>query len=269
MDLLVVLQTHTLGDSQHALNKPRYCGAPKSEVSRRCVTSLVHTMNAAITGHRELRLRLMVLDDHSEEGFLEFLATLLAQARFPTEVRSLQTRGIMPSILACYRFGLEHGREWVYFAQDDYLYEDKAIGIMAQVAMEFSRNLGAPASIYPFNDPFRYLPQNVGEKVHLVRGVDRHWRTNYHTASCFMTHHQVLRDNWDLFLKMGTSELSGDMEDQSINQLFISRHYQLFTPIPSLALHMQYDTEIDPLMNWQAWWERFSPAATPNQGEGT
>lgn len=255
--LMVVLQTHTLGDSQHWLKKQRFCGVAKSEVTLRCITSLVRTLNHAQKIIPTLNLELVVLDDHSDEFSIERIKKILSFCSFKSQFLSLETRGIMPSILACYRHGYAHGREWVYFAQDDYLYDESAIALMTVAAQDFSKNLGMPASIYPFNDPFRYEPVNAGEKVHIVRSVDRHWRTNYHTASCFMTHIEVIRKNWDLFLAMGTAKVSSSMEDTTINQLFISRGYFLFTPIPSLALHMQFDTEFDPLMDWKSWWTSY------------
>lgn len=261
MECLVVLQTHALGDSQHYLKKQRYCEAAKPEVMRRCVASLVHSINVALDVMDDLTIKLMVFDDHSDEASLANLRAVLRQAECPHELVSLETRGIMPSILACYRHGLEAGRDWVYFVQDDYLYEPEAIAIMLRQSLEFSTNLGEYVSIYPFNDPYRYLPVNVGENVHIVRGGDRHWRTNYHTASCFMTHHEVIRTHWDLFERFGSSEVSPTMEDDSINQLFIRRGLHLFTPIPSLALHLQYDTEQDPFIDWRTWWDRHAEVA--------
>jgi hypothetical protein len=78
------------------------------------------------------------------------------------------------------------------------------------------------------------------------------------TASCFMTHHKVILDNWDLFEAMGKHEVSSTMEDETINQLFRTRGYFLIVPIPSLALHMQYKTEMDDQINWRKWWTTFS-----------
>jgi predicted SAM-dependent methyltransferase len=72
-----------------------------------------------------------------------------------------------------------------------------------------------------------------------------------------MTHHKVIVDNWDLFEAMGKHVVDANMEDETINQLFRTRGYYLFTPIPSLALHMQYDTEEDNQINWREWWDRY------------
>ncbi len=275
MDLLLVLQTHSLGDSQKSLNKTRFCQTSKSQLMERCVTSLGRSLIYAQKALPQLNLEFVIFDDHSDETSVASLQRILAQCPFKTAFFPLATRGIMPSILACYQHGYRHGRKWVYFAQDDYLYDEQAILQMLVVSEEFSKNLGSPVSIYPFNDPYRYEPQNAVEKVHLVRGCGRHWRTNYHTASCFMAHIDVIRQHWDLFWEFGNHPVTSTMEDATINHLFISRGFFLFTPIPSLALHMQYDTEFDPYIDWQMWWDVYGrpleegpdlmfPRTTPN-----
>jgi hypothetical protein len=260
MHLLVVLQTHSKGDSQHYLKMhdlKRYCGADKPEVTRRCVASLVDSMNHAKSALLGLEIEFQVFDDHSDEQSLQNLKDNLSKSTFPVNLVQLDTFGIMPSILKCYEHGRDNGKDWVYFAQDDYLYDETAIEKMMLAAVDFSRNLNCPVSIYPFNDPYKYEPVNVVVRSNIVRSSDRHWRTQIMTASCFMTHVSVIRREWDLFEKMGKSPVSGVMEDESINQLFRTRGHHLFVPIPSLALHMQYSTEYDPLMDWRSWWDKY------------
>lgn len=269
--LLVVLQTHSKGDSQHDLglhDMQRYCGAPKAEVMRRCVLSLIESLNIALTTLSELTVELQVFDDHSDVAAIKDLQYALSKAQFKTELTHLDTYGIMPSIMKCYQHGHDHGQEWVYFAQDDYLYSADAIRTMLLSIHEFSRNLNAPASIYPFDDPYKYEPVNTVIQSHLVWSQGRHWKTFIHTASCFMTHISVIRDNWDLFHKMGSLPVSGTMEDESINRLFSMRGYYLFVPLPSLALHMQYSTEQDKAINWREWWDRFPKAEKTDRFPG-
>jgi len=265
--LLIVLQTHSLGDSQHYLklhDMKRYCGADKPEVLRRCTLSLIESMNYAKDTLADFEIELQVFDDHSDSESLAYLRRNLTQARFPTKLTSLESRGIMPSILKCYEHGRDNGKDWVYFAQDDYLYEENAIHDMMLAIHEFSRNTGKPASIYPFNDPYKYEAVNTVIKSHIVRSQKRHWRTHIHTASCFMTHISVIQKEWDLFEKMGKDKVHGKMEEESINRLFYEREYHLFVPIPSLASHMQYSTEEDPLYDWKTLWDKFAMSEKPD-----
>jgi hypothetical protein len=262
-EFLCIVQTHSLSNSQKG--KERYCGAPKAEVTRRCVASLVASINFAQSKFPMVTFKLDVLDDHSDTATVAALKDILSRAKFPTTFVELQTHGIMPSILACYERGSRLGKDLVYFAQDDYLYFESAIAEMIEFEKLANMKVGSPVSLYPFNDPYRYWDINVGETVRLVQGAQRHWRTNYHSASCFMTHHKIITDNWDLFYKMGTSEVRPGMETDSIDQLWQKRGYVLFSPIPSLALHMQFETEKDPYLNWHELWEKFAQENEPAQ----
>ena len=186
-----------------------------------------------------------------------FWRGLIPWLGFKTQFIPLETHGIMPSILRCYEHGRDYGKEIVYFAQDDYLYDTTALHDMIQTMMFTSYALGNFTSIYPYDDPYKYIPENTAVLSHIIRRQGRHWRTLPMTASCFMTHHKVITDNWDLFEAMGKHEVTSKMEDNTINQLFRTRNYYLFVPIPSLALHMQYDTEEDDQINWREWWDRY------------
>ncbi|MEQ1828351.1 MAG: hypothetical protein ABL921_20490 [Pirellula sp.] len=260
-DCLIVLQTHSCGNNPVVKEKERYCGAPKNEVMFRCVHSLVRSINHAASAIEEISFRLKVFDDHSDDLSLQNLATVLRKARFEASLESLQDRGLMNSMLKCYEYGRDQGKGLVYFVQDDYLYFDSAIHDMCYAFNDFSGALGNLVGVFPYDDPYRYQPQNSWEMLRLVHGRTRHWRTTLRTPSCFMIHYAMLMKNWDLFYQMATSEISAIMEDVSINRLWTERGYYCFSPIPSLALHMGYASEKDPYIRWQELWENNNPAS--------
>lgn len=252
MQLDIVLQTCTQKTNQDG---ERYCKASKAEVTRRCFNSLVKTINSCDVP--DLNIYLTVIDDHSdEETFIEICESSKKLRHVAAHFSPLKTTGIMESILTCYEYGRDHGKELVYFAQDDYMFELSAIKEMVEAYYYFRYKLGGrEVGIYPFNDPYRYYISNNIELTRVVHGPGRHWRLNYMTASCFMVNHLVIKQNWDLFEAMGKSEQHDrTMEDRTINQLWQKRNYQLFTPIPSLALHMQFESEKDPYINWEKMW---------------
>jgi hypothetical protein len=254
--LLVVLQTHSKSNSGG--NYTRYCGAPKIEVSSRCVYSLIDSLNYATENNPETEIELQIFDDHSSQEFLDVLNKLIKICNFKVSLTSIETYGIMPSILRCYEHGKDYGKDWVYFIQDDFLFQQNSIDLMLYSIEEFSKNLGAPASIHAFNDPWEYyMPENVAVPCHIVVSKDRYWRTNIHVPFSLMTHISIIKSNWDLFYKMGTSEISGTMELESISKLYYERGYKAFTPIPSLSLHMQKETEKDPFIDWKSWWNEY------------
>jgi hypothetical protein len=78
--------------------------------------------------------------------------------------------------------------------------------------------------------------------------------------------YKTLVENWDLFKDFGKFGYDNEFEDKSINRLFQNietlpkrkiEHF-LFTPIPSLALHMNGEFEKDPFIDWKPLWEKFN-----------
>jgi predicted SAM-dependent methyltransferase len=262
MHLLVVLQTHSRADSQQYLgvrapSERRYTGADKKETAKRCVRSLIHSLNHCFRNAPDVEITLKIFDDHSDETYLASLQKDTEKALFQVELTLLETTGIRESISTCYEYGKSYGRDLVYFAQDDYLYEETAILEMIAMFWDASKKIGNYVAIYPFNDPYRYRPENI-VPVRIVQSGKRHWRTSFQTASCFMLHHRTLMKEYDLFRAFTEHAIDSKMEDDTINKLFQERGYFLFTPIPSLAFHMQYETERDPFIDYRPLWNTFA-----------
>lgn len=254
--LLVVLQTHSLGNRDVSIK--RYCGCRKLEVSKRCVFSLVDSLNYLVSRDKNLSVELQIFDDHSHCEFLDFLDELFKIAKFKVNLTKLETKGIMPSILKCYEHGKAFGKDWVFFVQDDFLFQKNSLYLMMYGVNQFSVALGKPASIHAFNDPYEYTqPSNVALTSHIVASKDRHWRTNIHGVFTMLTHHSIIKENWDLFYAMGTSKIHRDMEQDTISKLFYERGYFQFTPLPSLVLHMQGEAEKDLFLDWRSWWNAY------------
>jgi ubiquinone/menaquinone biosynthesis C-methylase UbiE len=262
IDILIILQTHT---KSNASEIPRYCGNSKLEVSKRCVSSLFNTIENCIQKSENTKYKLIVVDDHSDQEFLTFIDDKISTAKFPVEVIHLETSGIMQSIGRCYQIGKDHGKDLVYFAQDDYLYYETALWEMIDAYFQFTQHTGHQVCIFPYDDPSRYS-QHMFTKILL--GAKRHWRTAFATASCFLTPHKTIVDNWDLFEKMGQVKYDEYCEDLSINRLFTNFEglphreikHLLFTPIPSVALHMGAISFKDPYINWEDLWGKFEIA---------
>jgi len=238
--LLVVLQTHSKGNRDDS--QVRYCNAPKIEVCSRCVYSLIDSLNYAQEQYPNYEIELQIFDDHSDQEFLDILQRLIDTAKFKINLTHLETYGIMPSILRCYEHGRDYGSDWVYFVQDDFLHQQNSIELMIHAINQFSCNLSAPASVFPFNKPAEYhQAENTAVPCQIVVSKDRYWRTNIH-----------------LFYKMGTSEVSETMELDSVCKIYYEKGYYCFTPIPSLVLHMQTEWDKDFFIDWKSWWNEYS-----------
>lgn len=249
MQLDIILRTHSTGNV-HTFEE-RFVGATKPEVMLRCVRSLVTSANQARGD-----IRLWCVDDHSDPGSLAKLNDILSASVYPVQIASLTEGGIQKSALAHFKAGLDVGREVVYFVEDDYLHAPSAVQEMLDAYELFKKNLGGrEVALHPWDDPNNYR-QYQADECRVVYGPGRHWRTNTHTTNTCMLSHALLRQEWARFERLAT--LYGIdhsiAEENTINAIWRERAL-LFSPIPSLALHMQFEQHKDPYIDWRAWWD--------------
>lgn len=254
MRLAIHLQTHS-DISVHGAH--RYVGAPKGEITLRCAQSLVTSINQA-DGDVILR----VFDDHSSPEVVAMLGEILAGCRHPVEFAALRDRGYNASCLASFSRACDDARDLIYFVEDDYLHAPAAIPEMLATHALFKARLGGrEVALHPYDDPKNYWsPIFSREPCRVLCGAGRHWRTNTHTTNTCWVELATLRRNWELFERLARySSTPYGVEHHIFEATTINRIWReqisLFTPIPSLALHLQYEEHRDPYLDWGQWWE--------------
>lgn len=249
MKLDIIVRTHSTRNVHNFAE--RYVGVPKSEVMLRCVNSLVTSINLASAD-----IRLWILDDHSDEETLKKLRIILEKCKYQTSFIGLEESGTQATAFKHFEGGKLYGREVVYFVEDDYLHTPSAIEEMIDAYELFTKNLGSEVALFPTDYPDRYRPEE-NYPTRIVYGPKRHWRTIMHSTNTCMMSKALLEKNWNLFetlsLNYGTGK--GITEENTINAIWREQAV-LFSPIPSLALHMQFEQHKDPYVNWQEWWEQ-------------
>lgn len=264
-ELLVVLQSHSITDNQKILgfvdnSQMRYVGHDKATVSKTCFMSLCVSLKRLKLKYPTHTVRLHVIDDRSSSHVIahfEHHIQDLLQNGVQASLAPLDGEGLLHSCRRQYEYGRDHGRDLIYFAQDDYLFYPDALTLMVEQYSSSSAIVGAPVSIFPYNDPHEYILENSALKCNLIQGSDRYWRTSIHPACCFMTHVSVVRAHWDLFDAFWQHEVNSTMELDTISRLFWERQLVLLVPIPSLALHLQYESERDPFLDWNMLWDHY------------
>lgn len=254
MKLDIIVRTHSKSNVHTAARThERYVGAPKSEVLLRCVNSLIVSINAA-----EADIRVWVLDDTSDEPVLNTLRTILQKCRYPTELIQLPPEkcGVQGSALAQFEAGKTYGRDMVYFVEDDYLHTPSAIEEMIGSYELFKRNLGGQeVALFPCDYPDRYMPHEI-EPTRVVYGSHRHWRTVRHTTYTCMLSHSLLVTQWQHFETLAKNyKLDPRITEENTINVIWRECAVLFSPIPSLALHLQFKEHKDPYIDWRAWWD--------------
>lgn len=239
---------------------PRVCGNNREEMILKCISSVVISAN-----NTNEEVKIAVIDDHSTEEFLSKLSKVLDHSKHPHNLINLEEEGFNASAHAQFAQGLQ-GKELVYFIEDDYLHTPDAIDEMIQAHRFFSQlSRFNDVAIFPYDCPDRYrLDQITSAKIFL--GGGRHWRTVQATSNTLLLHVETLKKHFDVFsiLALEYKKNPYITEATTINQLYNNMveyggPINLFSPIPSLAVHLSYDEipKIKPLMlDWEVEWNR-------------
>jgi FkbM family methyltransferase len=249
----IILRTHSFIDI-HANPTPRYCGVDKTTLIEKCIKSLVQSAN-----NYRGNINFIWFDDHSSKDMIDRVFEVFSKSKHPVEFNALEQRGWNASGHAQFDRGRSSTADLVYFVEDDYLHYPTAIEEMVQAYRTFKRNLGDEIAIHPYDDPDNYLPLFIDE-CRIVLGKKRHWRTNKYSTFTFMCNPDIVRKFWSRFYTVATEYMTEWGEKNQIQEGTTINHIwrwevKLFTPIPSVALHMGYERQLDPFIDWKALWD--------------
>jgi hypothetical protein len=258
MNLEIIVRTHDQSNV-HTFSE-RYCGADKKTLILKCLTSLINSTNR-VQGHG---IRFKILDDHSSEGFIEELHKLFGHSIWEYELYRMKEKGFNYSAVKQFEYCKDSEADLIYSVEDDYLHSPDAIQDMIDNFTLFTEKSGLDVCIFPFDMPDNYVPPWM-EYCMVVHGTKEHWRTTAWTTNTFMTKPKVLIENWPVFYKLA-SEYNPDYSDPNVKHVdegnticdIWRKKVLTFSPIKSLALHMQFEQQKDPYIDWQYWWENYT-----------
>lgn len=255
MKLDILLRTHDRSDV-HPIKSGRYCSDSKLEVIKRCLASLIKSCNQ-VYNHE---LNIIILDDHSTHSLIDYINNIIPKSIHPIKLINLDVSGNNNSYLFQLETAKNSNADLVYLIEDDYLHFESALFEMIEDYINFSKHIGQNVAIYPFDDPINYVGKYI-EDSKVVLGCKRHWRTNTYSTGSFMINPKIIRDNFDIYYKFCKLYMTpfgyalNIHEGTTINKIWREQVY-LFTPIPSLALHMQYDEQKDKFLDWKELWDK-------------
>ena len=235
--------------------RPRCVTAVKEEVILRSASSLISSIIFAQDVLADYEMSLTVIDDNSDPtttaGIKNLLNLLDIEARF---IR-LEGTGFGVSLAATYDYALANCEDMVYIVEDDYLHHVHCIHEMAVLAKQLKTNNLDNFVLHPCDYPDRYR-EDIPAKILL--GPSRHWRTINKTTVTFALPIKTLKYNIENFKAMtGYGVVAGVNEDTSINKVYET--VPCLSPMPTLAVHMQYEETISPYVNWRDWWDDCAP----------
>jgi hypothetical protein len=233
----------------------------KKEIVLGCTWSLFKSINAAKS---VADFKVTLIDDGSDEYSLELISSWAHMFQFKLEMDLLGGVGFNQSALRQFEKAAKSQADWVYSVEDDYLHCTEAVAAFIKDSALFKTRLDQnPIAIHPFDDPFTYWHTDKMSSSKLVLGCNRHWRTNTFSTNTLFAEPRVFLDNFSVFEKLAKEYgITTTNEHTTINLLWNngvdrSGPVYLFTPIPSLALHLSYNNA-PPFMDWKNWWDDFA-----------
>lgn len=237
----------------HFENQSRYCGTDKHTLIKKCLTSLIIACN-----NRPQKTFITVIDDSSTSDCIKSIETILSKSFHKTELIRREKNNFNEATLQYFEKAKNSTKTLVYCVEDDYLHFPYSIAEMCWFYDHAFKQLDRKKQIvlHPFDDPdnyyFRYMAL-----AHIVLGNKRQWRTNTHTTCTFLTNPNLIRNNWEYFENFALNYGKKDTvnEDTTINRVWNKGNVQLFTPLTSLALHVQFDDRKDQMVDWKELWD--------------
>jgi len=254
----VILRTCDIANVHNDF-RVRYANMPKAELLKGCFKSLINSC-------LDIKdLKLTVLDDNSTLPTVEWLNETLQQSNLQYEFVQLSGKGYNNSAYEQWMRCRDSTYDIVYSVEDDYLHCNSAIKEMIDSFKLFEERLERDDIVlYPFDEPTEYNPPQRQDFI--VHGSNRHWRTGIFTTHVMMTKPKIFQRYWNLF-EILALKYNGDYlnprtehyeEANTIWNIWKDNKVLRFNPIPSLALHMQFEPQKDPFINWKNWWNTYT-----------
>lgn len=259
MNIKIILRTHDKSNV-HEDGRRRYCQEDKPTVTKKCVFSLVDSVYYAIQKNPTWKISFIWIDDHSTVDTIKHIENKFALAKIQYYRIDLENSGNNESMTRQINIAKNEYADLVYLVEDDYLHCETALHEMIHIYQLMRQTIQSEIAIHPFDDPDNYK-LNFVEPSKIVLGDFRHWRTNTYSTFTFLCNPNIIRENWDDFYKMAYlymtpfGEACNIHEGTTINKVWRDR-VCLLSPIPSVALHMQYEEQKDKFIDWKLWWDK-------------
>jgi hypothetical protein len=261
MKLHIVIRTHD-GKNIHG-DRPRYIDIPKKHLIIGCLFSLINSANR-VKNHS---IHFTILDDHSTPKLISSLNSIFSHSIHSWELIHLQEKGFNYSGYMQFLTCKNSDADLVYSVEDDYLHQENAIleMLFTYEYLKSHYHLQKELCIFPFDNKEDY---EYGRVVpgRLFRTPTRHWKEGIWTTFTMMTTPKVFQDHWEVFEKLalgyktwnGIDEIDELIhEGNTISDIWENNVIRV-NPIPSLALHVQFEAQRDPHINHLDWWNKYS-----------
>jgi hypothetical protein len=257
----VILRTHSKGSIENA---KRIVDDELEQLKLKCIFSLFRSCANAIASG--LPITITLFDDHSSSSFIDKLPSLSSQFNLKVDVINLEETGYNNSAFQQYKKASQC-EYLTYIVEDDYFHSEDAIAELWNSFHYFTKFIPfGEVGIFPFDCPDRYdIQREPISSCKLFYGNGRYWKTVKHTTITSLYHSHTIRRYFPIFEKLALDYPKVN-ESNTINLLYnnMVEHdgpITMFSPIPSLAIHMSYDEPISintSMFNWKEQWAQIN-----------
>ena len=262
--LLIVFRTNTSVEIWDQ-NKKRLFEYPKIEYATRSLNSLIKSIKFLRQKLPEINIKLIILDDHSNDENLEKIKKISEQEKSSDilslnhdkyksvilKQKSAETFSNLASLLNSFEIGKELGEDLVFFVEDDYLHFKTMLEEMISSYQRISSQLGKDIFMCPSDYPYLYMGN---EKTNVLIGSKRHWRTIDKTLCTFLTSKTLINKYWDNLKK--NCENRHDPFEKYLNEIY--QKEICISPLKSLSLHLTNINSsygLSPFIDYKELWE--------------
>ena len=247
-------------------NKKRLFELPKIEYTLRSLNSLLKSINFCKEKYPDVKIKLIIIDDNSDEANLNKIKNLTNNNNFDINITKLnhdkyrkvikeqkneQTYSNLSSLLCCYEVAKENADDLVFFVEDDYLHFEPMMEEMIASYERISSQINSEIFMCPADYPYLYMNN---QKTNILIGNKRHWRTINETLCTFMTSKIFLEKYWDNFYK--TCLDRHDPFEKYINEVYKSEI--CISPLKSLSVHftnVNSSYGLSPFIDYKKLWK--------------
>ena len=263
--ILIIFRTNTDVEIWDQ-NKKRLFEEPKIQYSLRALKSLIKTVNFSKTKYPNIKFKTIIVDDESKGENLDKLKKLIDESDLDMNITSLnhkkykdiikqqkndQTFSNLASLLQSFQLGKEHGKDLVFFVEDDYLHFEPMMEEMIASYERIASQVNKDIFMCPADYPYLYMNN---EKTNILIGNKRHWRTISQTLCTFMTTKYLLNKYWDNFYNNCLDR--HDPFEKYLNEIYTKEF--CISPLKSLSLHLTNVNSsygLSPFINYKKLWD--------------
>jgi hypothetical protein len=249
-------------DTSSYQSQKRYCGDDRTLLSKKSISSLIDSIEYIKDYNKDTKHNLLILIDNISKELKEWIDFTINKRnkKINIQLKSVDQSGISSSIKECYQWLETNGKDFVFQIQDDYIFRKNAIYDITAIWYKIFQETETHAVVSLFNDPHSWsvIYHNRPTPRTIFVGQSRYYIQIYDTSCSFFTSKIQFSKHWDLyqdFFKLIDNPINGDLESKSLNYMFTKRGVLGICPMESLSLHMQAETEKDPYIDWQSWWD--------------